>query len=288
MKSVPFIKDTPFFLLVLAAIPTSLLVGFLLLIKIPGNFFSGLMVYTGIYGLFVIFVIVVRRLTESEFRKSENCKTMDLNLKLVQLQGLKAQIDPHFIFNILNTVASLIYLDDREKAYDYMIKFTQLLRRIFNDSDDIYRTLADELELVNIYLDLEKLRFGDKMKYEINMGDGVTQKEPVPKFVIQTFAENAVNYGILPLTSDGLLRINIEKEPVYLKLLIEDNGIKRSGVAGIGKTAVQRLNLTNELFEILNQMNEDPIKYNISDLYSNDNVYTGTRVEIWVPLHVNK
>jgi LytS/YehU family sensor histidine kinase len=268
----------------LAAIPAILLSASLFLLNISLNVLSAFIFFTVSYLILFIFSIALRRLSRRDCRTEVNREIINLNLKSIQLQGLKAQLDPHFIFNILNTVASLIYLDDREKAYDYMIKFTQLLRGIFNDSEDIYRSLGDELELVNTYLELEKLRFGEKLKYNVRVGENVTRKEQVPKFVIQTFAENSVNYGILPLTGQGVLNIIIMRENGFIKVTIDDNGVKRSAAGGLGRTAAQRLDLTKEIFRILNQMNEKKLEYKISDIYSDDKTPAGTRVEVYVPL----
>jgi LytS/YehU family sensor histidine kinase len=268
----------------LAAVTAIAVTGSLFLLKIPVSSLSAFIFFIVSFVLLLIFTIILSKISQRDCRIEVNREIIDLNLKSIHLQGLKSQLDPHFIFNILNTVASLIYLDDREKAYDYMIKFTQLLRGIFNDSEDIYRSLGDELELVNTYLELEKLRFGEKLIYNINIGENVTQKEQVPKFVIQTFAENSVNYGILPLTGQGVLNITIKREADYLKLAIDDNGVKRSLTGGLGRTAAKRLNLTNEIFRILNQMNEKQLEYKISDIISDDKTPAGTRVEVWVPL----
>ena len=130
-------------------------------------------------------------------------------------------------------MASLIYLEDREAAYDYMIKFTELLRGMLNDAERIYRSLAEELQFLTTYLELEKLRFGEKFNYKIEIGDGVTQKEQVPKLVLQTFAENAIKHGIMPCAEGGLLKIRVVKEDDYLKLTIEDNGIGREQLPDI-------------------------------------------------------
>ena len=78
-----------------------------------------------------------------------------------------------------------------------MNKFTQLLRGLINDAERIYRSLGEELEFVTTYLELEKLRFGEKFNYEINIREGVSQREQVPKLVLHTFAENAIKHGIM-------------------------------------------------------------------------------------------
>ena len=97
------------------------------------------MAYPGIYLILVLFIELLNRINTFKVVQKES-----LNRRLVtlQLQGIKAQLDPHFTFNTLNSVASLIYLEDRETAYDYMIKFTELLRGMLNDAERIYRSLG--------------------------------------------------------------------------------------------------------------------------------------------------
>ncbi len=170
------------------------------------------------------FIVLIKKIGTNQQKAKE-----DLSNRLItlQLQGIKAQLDPHFTFNTLNSIASLIYLEDKHTAYDYMRKFTQLLRSMLNDAEKIYRNLGEEIDFVTTYLELEKLRFGDKFNYLIEVGDGVNQREQVPKLVLQTFAENAVKHGIMTSESGGLIRISVLREKDYLKLTIEDNGIGR-------------------------------------------------------------
>jgi len=165
-----------------------------------------------------------------------------------------------------------------------MTKFTQLLRGMINDAEKIYRTLYEELEFVTTYLELEKLRFGEKFNYTIEIGDSVSQKEQVPKMVLQTFVENSIKHGIMPCELGGILIIRVEKENNYLKLVVEDNGIGRKKAEGQSSSTGKGLKLTSEFYEILNQINRKPIRHLITDLYNESGSASGTRVEIWVPL----
>jgi LytS/YehU family sensor histidine kinase len=202
----------------------------------------------------------------------------------MQLQGIKSQLDPHFTFNTLNSIASLIYLEDRQLAYDYMNKFTHLLRSLINDAEKIYRTLGEELEFVTTYLDLEKLRFGEKFNYDIIIGENISQQELVPKLVLQTFAENAIKHGIMPCKDMGILKIMAEKSDDYLVLTVQDNGIGRVKAEGQSHSTGKGLKLTGEFYDILNQINKRPIKHTIIDLHNKNGDPAGTRVEVWVPL----
>jgi sensor histidine kinase YesM len=165
-----------------------------------------------------------------------------------------------------------------------MNKFTQLLRGLTNDAERIYRSLGEELVFVTTYLDLEKLRFGEKFNYEVTIGDGVSQREQVPKLVLHTFAENAIKHGIMSRAEGGILKIRADRDKDYLILSIEDNGIGRLKAEGQSTSTGKGLKLTKEFYDILNQINKKPIKHSIVDLYNENGDATGTRVEVWVPV----
>jgi two-component sensor histidine kinase len=255
--------------------------GYFLTLKQRDLYYLGYLVYPGIYFLFLFFIILIKRINTLQVVQKENLKQ---RLVTLQLQGIKSQLDPHFTFNTLNSIASLIYLEERQAAYDYMIKFTELLRGMLNDAERIYRSLGEELDFLTTYLELEKLRFGEKLKYEIEIGDGVSQKEQVPKLVLQTFAENAIKHGIMPKAEGGFLKIRIGKENDYLKLTVEDDGIGRTAAAGHSNSTGRGLKITGEFYDILNQINKKPIRHIITDLYSEKGLPTGTRVVVWIPI----
>lgn len=243
--------------------------------------FLGYLESAGLYLVVLLFIILIKRINTLQIVQKES-----LNRRLVtlQLQGIKSQLDPHFTFNTLNSIASLIYIDDRQLAYDYMNKFTHLMRGLINDAERIYRSLSEEIEFVVTYLELEKLRFGDKFNYEIYIGEGVTQLEQVPKMVLQTFAENSIKHGIMSLNEGGMLKISANLDKSYLILSVEDNGIGRDRSAGQSTSTGKGLRLTKEFYDILNQLNKRPIHYYIIDLFNNSDEPCGTRVEIWVPV----
>jgi sensor histidine kinase YesM len=231
----------------------------------------------------LLFIILIKRINTLQVVQKE---TLNQRLVTLQLQGIKSQLDPHFTFNTLNSIASLIYLEDRHLAYDYMNKFTQLLRGLINDAERIYRSLGEELIFVTTYLDLEKLRYGERFNYEIKIGENVSQKEQVPKLVLHTFAENAIKHGIMSRAEGGILKIRVEKstDMDYLILFIEDNGVGRVKAEGLSESTGKGLKLTGEFYDILNQINKKPIKHTILDLYNEKGDSAGTRVEVWVPL----
>jgi two-component sensor histidine kinase len=251
-------------------------------LKLDNNpyYYLGYLTFPGIFLISLLFIIMIKRINTLQVVQKES-----LNRRLVtlQLQAIKSQLDPHFTFNTLNSIASLIYLEDRQLAYDYMNKFTLLLRGLINDAERVYRTLAEELEFVTTYLELEKLRFGDRFNYEIFIGESVSMEVQVPKLVLHTFAENAIKHGIMSRIEGGVLKIKAEKKKDYLVLSTEDNGIGRSKAEGHGTSTGKGLRLTGEFYDILNQINKKPIKHYIIDLYNENGDPIGTRVEVWVP-----
>ena len=255
--------------------------GYFLRLKNNNYYYLSYLAYPVVYFLFLLFIMFIKRINTLQVVQKES-----LNRRLVtlQLQGIKSQLDPHFTFNTLNSIASLIYLDDRELAYDYMNKFTQLLRNLINDAERIYRTLGEELEFVTTYLELEKLRFGEKFDYEIHIGDNITRLEQVPKLVLHTFAENAIKHGIMSRKEGGILKIDVRRDHGNLVLAVEDNGIGRARAAGQSTSTGRGLKLTGEFYDILNQINKKPIKHYIIDLYNENGASVGTRVEVWVPV----
>jgi two-component sensor histidine kinase len=244
-------------------------------------YYLGYLVYPAIYLILVLFIRGLNRITTIQVQQKESLKQRLLTL---QLQGIKAQLDPHFTFNSLNSIASLIYLEERQTAYDYLNKFTRLIRVMLNDAERIYRTLNEELEFVTTYLELEKMRFGDKLNYNVEIGSGVSGDEKVPKLVLHTFAENAIKHGIMPSKRGGLLKIAVYKNADYLKISIEDNGIGRKKSAGQSKSTGKGLKITGEFYDILNQLNNRPLSHSITDLYDKSGNPAGTRVEVFVPV----
>jgi sensor histidine kinase YesM len=147
-----------------------------------------------------------------------------------------------------------------------MTKFTKLLRGIVNDTVTIYWSIAEEIEFVTTFLDLEKLRFGDRINYWIHFGEGVSQHILVPKLVLHTFAENPVKNGIMTRSGGVILEVKADRENDYLKLIIEDNGVGRAASAGQSASTGKGLKISGEFYDILNRINKRPIKHLITDL----------------------
>ncbi|HBH84254.1 MAG TPA: hypothetical protein DDY34_10660 [Bacteroidales bacterium] len=126
--------------------------------------------------------------------------------------------------------------------------------------------------------------FFDKLNYNIEIGNGVSGDEKVPKLVLHTFAENAITHGIIPCEEGGNLQISVHREADYLKISVEDDGIGRRKAAGHSLSTGKGLKITGEFYDILNQLNNRPITHSTIDLYDKSGRAAGTRVEISLPV----
>jgi len=168
-----------------------------------------------------------------------------LKTDLTQLENraLKAMMDPHFIFNVINSIQHFINAENKENANYYLAEFAKLIRISSSFAGKSLVTLEEEITYLNLYLSLEKLRFGDDLLYEIICDPSIeTSKTQVAIMMIQPFLENAIWHGILPTKQKGNLNLNIELESeTLLKITVSDTGI------GI-----------NELFTQINLLEKHP------------------------------
>jgi hypothetical protein len=240
-------------------------------------------IYPAIYFGFAGLIFATRKITTRQVEKREALKKRLLQL---QLQSIKSQLDPHFTFNVLNSISSLLYLDDRKTAYDALNIFTRLLRQLLADADKIYRPLGEEISFVANYLVLEKIRFSN-FDYRIEVSDALSGNELVPKMAFQIFAENSLKHGLVPKGSGGLLIITASKQHNTLLLTIEDNGIGRKQSAKLNAEQGKGLKINHGFYDTLTQLTGKIIESKITDLYDVDGNASGTKVEVRIPLDLS-
>jgi hypothetical protein len=225
-------------------------------------------------------------LVMSRRRKSMQEK-LESEKKIAELQllSIRNQIDPHFTFNAMNSIASVILKDDKEKAYSFFVKLSNLIRQVLTSGDKVTRTLAEELVFVQNYLEIEKLRFRDSFQFRINIVQPVNLNQEVPKMVIQTYAENALKHGLLNKKDGaGELLITIGEEGNMLHIEIEDNGIGREQARLMGeKSTGKGMMILNFYYEFFDKYNDQKIQHMVTDLYTEVNEPAGTRVTVLIP-----
>jgi hypothetical protein len=175
----------------------------------------------------IVFGIVKWRVTV--VRKQERIKAKYEKEALeLEATALRAQMNPHFIFNCMNSIKSLIQQKEEEKAVNYLTTFSKLLRTILQNCDKREITLFDELQTCRLYSQLESMRFGKKVCYSFNVNEKLDLKSVmVPALIIQPFIENAIWHGIMPKEEGGNLNVTVEKNDGAIDCIVDDDGIGR-------------------------------------------------------------
>jgi hypothetical protein len=203
------------------------------------------------------------------------------------LSGIKAQMNPHFIFNALNTIQSYIYSNDKHNASMYISKFSSLTRNILSMSTKEAVPLQEELESLNLYLELEKMRFEDSFEYTFEVDEALNRESTtLPSMLIQPYVENALKHGLLHKKTNRQLCIAFKKKDDMLEVTIEDNGIgrKRSAELAAIKNRMHQsfaMEANKKRIEILSAQN-GKISLEVIDKHSPLGEATGTIVKIVV------
>jgi ligand-binding sensor domain-containing protein len=227
------------------------------------------------------------RLRINNIRKTEEQKN-EFN-KMVnewRLKALRSQMNPHFIFNCMNSIDLYILKNDAENASRYLNKFAKLVRLILNHSDEMTIPLAKEMEMLKYYIELEALRFDKPFYYSIKVDDSIdTGDTEIPSMLLQPYIENAILHGLRHKKEQGHLLIAIKRSEKHLHCTIEDDGVGRSATKIIneGRTTKHEskgMKLTEERLQMMDAQNKNKAVVNIIDLTGEDGHAAGTRVEI--------
>ena len=203
---------------------------------------------------------------------------------LLALKSLRTQMNPHFIFNALNSVNSFIANNDERAANKYLSEFSQLMRSVLENSEEDFISLSKEIELLQLYTKLEHFRFKDKFDYEITVDDGIAVDDfVIPPMLLQPYVENAVWHGLRYKEEKGMLRIQfVKKDTESVVITIEDNGIGRKKSKAL-KTEHQKKQKSKGMgnikkrISILNEMYRDKVDVLVEDAFENE---TGTLVKL--------
>lgn len=215
-----------------------------------------------------------------------NSKQQKLANNLLALKSLRTQMNPHFIFNALNSVNNYIAINDERNANRYLSEFSTLMRSVLENSDEDFIPLTKELELLKLYVRLEHMRFQDKFDYTIRVDETIKAFDfQIPPMLLQPYIENAIWHGLRYKEEKGMLNVSIsKKDNETLQISIEDNGIGRKRSMEL-KTKNQLRQKSKGMgnikkrISILNDMYKDKVEVMISDLLENGQ---GTKVVLTI------
>ncbi len=222
-------------------------------------------------------------LLEKQKREHEVAQLHQQKAEL-ELQALRSQMNPHFIFNCLSSVNRYILLNKTEEASDYLTKFSRLIRMALQNSEKSYISLENEIEALRLYLDLERLRFKNAFDYSISLINEIDVSAVfIPPMLLQPFIENAIWHGLMHKQGAGCLEVVLSTEEKTLTCIITDNGIGRNKAAMLNSKSAEKnkplgVKLTTERLALMGRGDEDRTGCNIEDLRDKDGNAAGTKV----------
>ena len=227
----------------------------------------------------------------AERLKTENATTAHKMAEL-ELQSLRTQLNPHFMFNSLNSIQELILLEENEKSQAYLARFGKLLRMLLENAESPFISLRKEIDFLQLYLGLDNLRIPN-LQYSISTDPTLNTEETlIPNMILQPYIENAIWHGLSPKETDKQLQIRIYRENGTVNYEIEDNGVGRTKAAELKslfrkKHKSKGMELLTKRFKLLNEEYGSDIKTTVTDVIKNNEV-AGTLVKVKVPVKLTE
>jgi len=242
--------------------------------------------------LVLAFGNAVYRYRLQQVRREEKLKaSFQEALAHAETDALRAQMNPHFIYNSLQAIENYILRHDAETAASYLNDFARLIRLILENARSASISLGRELETLGLYMQMEALRFPGKFEWRIRCDDSLSREElQLPPMLIQPFVENAIRHGLMPKPDTGLVEVSVTPAGEgMVKVTVEDNGIGRARSAEINARKNQGghhslgMAITADRLALLNARAERKTRWQVTDLMDAEGHPAGTRVELWIP-----
>jgi sensor histidine kinase YesM len=236
-----------------------------------------------------------KQIGEEKFAKERLAKEREIERSQLlaqraelEMQALRAQMNPHFIFNSLNSINRFILQNNKAEATEYLTKFSRLIRIILNSSANATVSLAEDTEALQLYLELERLRCEEKFNFKIKCDDELDADDiQVPPMLLQPFVENAIWHGLTHKESEGHLLINIKQENSTLVCIIADDGVGRKRSAELKNKSGHKsmgMKITESRIAMIKKMSGENKSIEIRDLVDADGNAAGTEVILKIPV----
>lgn len=248
--------------------------------------------------IFVVGVIIVffwvreEQIKQKEALQSEKLK-LETELQKTLLSSIKSQMNPHFLFNALNTIQSYIFMNEKEKASFYLVKFSKLTRMILDFSTKENIPLSEEIKILELYCELEKMRFENTIDISFYVDEKLnTDTISIPPMLIQPYVENVFKHGLLHKKEDRKLSVQFLHEPDLLKVVIDDNGVGRKFTQMLNERKNKPVsfssNATAKRIEIMRKLANSNYEVQVIDKHNDMQESTGTTVIIYIPIHYSE
>lgn len=232
---------------------------------------------------------------QSQQLEKQHIRQLELDfeqqLAEVQMGALRAQMNPHFIFNCLNSIQLYTTNNNAAKASDYLNRFSQLIRLVLENSRSERVTLSNELEALRLYLEMEAMRFKDKLRFTIEIDANLdTELIEIPPLLLQPYVENAIWHGLMHKPEGGQLQVKVESAKAdCLQITITDDGIGRIKAAELKSKSATRhksfgMKVTGERISLINQLYQTHTRVQVLDLTDTNGNPAGTEVVLEIPI----
>ncbi len=238
----------------------------------------------------VIIALAIMFIRSSRLRSKQRLEDMNHRISNLTQKNLRTQMNPHFIFNTLNSIQYYVFQNDRIASNDYMTKFAKLIRKTLENSEHPSIPIAEELDALKLYLELESLRFKKKFSWEIDVDEEIdTYMYKIPTMLIQPFVENAIGHGLMHKEGKGYIKIELKLDKDIILCSIEDNGVGRKKAMEIknGRKENHRslgTSITESRLKLVNSLYGKSMKVDYTDMEDDEGNASGTRVEICIPI----
>lgn len=242
-----------------------------------------LLKYPFYLGIYLSFTGIFWLLARGQQYQQQKKRQLEKDIASLQMKAIKNQVDPHFVFNAINTMSSMMMENDKRNADRFITRFSRFMRHMLRTSDKIECSLEEELTIVENYLQLQQLRFNNTFTYQVSIEDKVSLSMIIPKHMLFTHIENAIKHGIAHKDGKGLIKIIIEDRSRHLFITITDNGV------GDAATTIDNPHSTGkgekimkEIFSMYKKLHNKQIKYTRSPLYDDNGTSIGMKVELTI------
>lgn len=227
------------------------------------------------------FFFLYRRKRESDFRNKE--LELKVSIAQMELKALRSQVNPHFIFNCLNSIQHYIHQSNNDLAETYLVKFSRLIRRVLEHSCDPFISLEDDLKTLELYIQLEGMRMNNSFSYHIEMDPELNPELTfVPPMLLQPLVENAIWHGLNNRDQGGVIRIAFKKGEEHLNCRITDNGLKGDYISN-QKGRSFGMELIRDRITLLNQNETAEAILKMNPLTDDTGNQSGMQVDLVIP-----
>ena len=244
--------------------------------------------FIGLIALMITMGLLIIR--GSKLKNKRRISEMNRKIAEVTQANLRQQMNPHFIFNTLNSIQYYMYQHDKLATNNYLTKFSTLMRKVLDNSRNTSIPLSDELSALRLYLELECIRFKDKFDFKITVDDEIDPlMYKIPTMLIQPYVENSITHGLMTLEGKGFVKIDIRINNDCLVCTVEDNGIGRKAAKERNQSRGMDHNslgtqITESRLDLVNSLYGTNMKTQYTDLTNENGEASGTRVEIHIPI----